>query len=91
MTEPRLRAEELTLAYDKRVVADKLDVGIADGSFTVIIGPNACGKSTLLKALARVLKPQWSRSWWPAAGSPTSACCGSGRERTRRPWPRRCA
>jgi len=63
MTDPRLRAEELTLAYDKRVVAEKLDVGIADGSFTVIVGPNACGKSTLLKALARVLKPQSGAVW----------------------------
>jgi iron complex transport system ATP-binding protein len=53
----RLRARELTLAYDKRVVAEHLDVQITDGSFTVIVGPNACGKSTLLKALARVLKP----------------------------------
>ncbi|MCM4080002.1 ABC transporter ATP-binding protein [Paractinoplanes hotanensis] len=63
MTDPRLRAEDLTLAYDKRVVAEKLDVGIADGSFTVIVGPNACGKSTLLKALARVLKPQAGAVW----------------------------
>ncbi|MEU8074780.1 ABC transporter ATP-binding protein [Catellatospora citrea] len=54
----RLRAQDLTLAYDRRVVARDLGVGIADGSFTVIVGPNACGKSTLLKALARVLKPQ---------------------------------
>jgi iron complex transport system ATP-binding protein len=53
----RLRAQELTLAYDRRVVAENLDVQITDGSFTVIVGPNACGKSTLLKALARVLKP----------------------------------
>jgi iron complex transport system ATP-binding protein len=57
MTDPRLRAQELTLAYDRRVVAEHLDVRITDGSFTVIVGPNACGKSTLLKALARVLKP----------------------------------
>jgi iron complex transport system ATP-binding protein len=63
MTDPRLRAQDLTLAYDKRVVAEKLDVGIADGSFTVIVGPNACGKSTLLKALARVLKPQAGAVW----------------------------
>ncbi|WP_239640138.1 ATP-binding cassette domain-containing protein, partial [Microbacterium sp. B24] len=28
-----------------------------DGSFTVIIGPNACGKSTLLRGLARLLHP----------------------------------
>jgi iron complex transport system ATP-binding protein len=47
----------VTLAYDKLVVAEHLDVQITDGSFTVIVGPNACGKSTLLKALARVLKP----------------------------------
>jgi iron complex transport system ATP-binding protein len=53
----RLHADGLTLAYDRRVVAENLGVQIADGSFTVIVGPNACGKSTLLKALARVLKP----------------------------------
>jgi iron complex transport system ATP-binding protein len=53
----RLRAEDLTLAYDQRVVTRQLGVEIADGSFTIIVGPNACGKSTLLKALARVLKP----------------------------------
>lgn len=54
----RLRAEDLTLCYDQRTVAASLDVVIPDHSFTVIIGPNACGKSTLLKALARMIKPQ---------------------------------
>jgi iron complex transport system ATP-binding protein len=54
----RLRAEELTLTYDERVVTRDLGVAIPDGSFTVIVGPNACGKSTLLKALARLLKPR---------------------------------
>jgi iron complex transport system ATP-binding protein len=54
----RLRGEGLTLAYDERLVAAGLDVTIPDGSFTVIVGPNACGKSTLLKALARMLKPR---------------------------------
>jgi iron complex transport system ATP-binding protein len=54
----RLRAENLTLSYDQRVVTEDLGVSIPDGSFTVIVGPNACGKSTLLKALARLLKPK---------------------------------
>ncbi|GAA2257189.1 ABC transporter ATP-binding protein [Streptomyces amakusaensis] len=54
----RLRAEGLTLAYDRRVVAEHLGIGIPDGSLTVIVGPNACGKSTLLHALARIIKPQ---------------------------------
>ncbi len=54
----RLRAENLTLSYDQRTVATGLGVDLPDHSFTVIVGPNACGKSTLLKALARMLKPQ---------------------------------
>ncbi|MFI9102112.1 ABC transporter ATP-binding protein [Streptomyces fildesensis] len=54
---PRLTAEGLTLAYDERVIAENLSVAIPDGSFTVIVGPNACGKSTLLRALSRMLKP----------------------------------
>ncbi|MYY08058.1 ATP-binding cassette domain-containing protein [Streptomyces sp. SID4919] len=53
----RLRAEGLTLAYDARTISENLTVRIPDGSFTVIIGPNACGKSTLLRALSRLLKP----------------------------------
>ncbi|TDD65428.1 ABC transporter ATP-binding protein [Actinomadura rubrisoli] len=53
----RLAGTGLTLAYDRRTVAEHLDVAVPDGSFTVIVGPNACGKSTLLRALARILKP----------------------------------
>ncbi|MEE1929297.1 ABC transporter ATP-binding protein [Streptomyces sp. TRM 70351] len=54
----RLRGEGLTLAYDQRTIAEHLDVAVPDGSFTVIVGPNACGKSTLLRALSRMLRPQ---------------------------------
>ncbi|OZM71851.1 ABC transporter [Amycolatopsis antarctica] len=54
----RLEGHNLTLAYERRVVATDLGVRVPDGSFTVIVGPNACGKSTLLKALARMLRPE---------------------------------
>lgn len=53
----RLRADDVTIGYDRRVISEGLDVRIPDGSFTVIVGPNACGKSTLLRSLARLLKP----------------------------------
>jgi iron complex transport system ATP-binding protein len=58
MSEPRLHGGDLTLAYDERVVSEGLDVAIPDRSFTAIVGPNACGKSTLLRALARMIKPR---------------------------------
>ncbi len=53
----RLSAHGLQLGYGDRVVARDLGITVPDGSFTVIIGPNACGKSTLLRALARLLRP----------------------------------
>ncbi|MFG3260191.1 ABC transporter ATP-binding protein [Streptomyces sp. NPDC048172] len=56
-TEPRLVGKDLTLAYDQRTIAEHLSVAVPDRSFTVVVGPNACGKSTLLRALSRMLKP----------------------------------
>ncbi|MFC5725100.1 ABC transporter ATP-binding protein, partial [Streptomyces gamaensis] len=50
-----------TLAYEQRTIAEGLSVAIPDRSFTVIVGPNACGKSTLLRALSRMLKPAAGR------------------------------
>jgi iron complex transport system ATP-binding protein len=53
-----LRADGLSLGYDGRRVVEGLDVALPDGRVTVIVGPNACGKSTLLRAFARLLKPE---------------------------------
>jgi ABC-type cobalamin/Fe3+-siderophores transport system ATPase subunit len=52
-----LEARDATFAYDKRVISEHLDVEIPPAGFTVIVGPNACGKSTLLRGLAKLLKP----------------------------------
>lgn len=60
-TMQRLTAESVTLGYDQRVIAENLSVEIPDNSFTVIVGPNACGKSTLLRALSRMLRPSQGR------------------------------
>ncbi|MCP2353279.1 iron complex transport system ATP-binding protein [Nonomuraea thailandensis] len=55
---PQLNATRLRLAYDGRVVVDDLDLSVPAGRISVIIGANACGKSTLLRALARLLVPR---------------------------------
>lgn len=57
-TEPRLRARGLHLAYDGRSVVEDLDLAVPTGRITAIVGANACGKSTLLRALARLLAPR---------------------------------
>lgn len=53
----RLSARDATLAYDGRTIASGLTLEVPAGEFTVIVGPNACGKSTLLRALSRLHRP----------------------------------
>jgi len=53
-----LQAEGLSLGYDDRRICEDLTVEIPHGQVTVIVGANACGKSTLLRGLARLLKPE---------------------------------
>ena len=53
-----LAGHRLELSYDSRRISVDLDVAIPRGRITVIVGPNACGKSTLLRALSRLLAPR---------------------------------
>jgi iron complex transport system ATP-binding protein len=53
-----LAARSLSLAYDQRVVVHDLSLTIPPEAVTVIVGANACGKSTLLRGLARLLAPR---------------------------------
>ena len=52
-----LTAEDLTLQYEQRRVVQGLSVEIPESKVTMIVGANACGKSTLLRGLSRLLKP----------------------------------
>ena len=62
----RLTAEHVRLAYDERVVVDDLDLQLTEGSFTAIVGPNACGKSTLLGAIKGLVARFTGRTEPPA-------------------------
>ncbi|MFF5077245.1 ABC transporter ATP-binding protein [Actinoplanes sp. NPDC000266] len=52
-----LRTAGLGLGYEGRPVVTGLDLQVAPGRISAIVGPNACGKSTLLRGLARLLRP----------------------------------
>ncbi|MER8268841.1 ABC transporter ATP-binding protein [Streptomyces griseus] len=60
-THHRLTAEGLTLGYGDRTVVDSLDLAVPPGRITVIVGANACGKSTLLRSMSRLLAPREGR------------------------------
>ena len=56
-----LTIENLTLGYGNRNVIEKLDLTIPPGRVTAIVGANACGKSTLLRSMSRLLAPRTGR------------------------------
>ncbi|WIY54056.1 ABC transporter ATP-binding protein [Devosia sp. YIM 151766] len=53
----QLLAAGLDLGYGERRIVSALDLTLPAGKLTVIVGANACGKSTLLRGLARLLTP----------------------------------
>ena len=56
-----LRAESVSFGYDGGFTLSDASVAIAAGSLTGLLGPNGCGKTTLLKLLSGVLRPQTGR------------------------------
>jgi Cu-processing system ATP-binding protein len=52
-----IRAEGLTKSFGKLKVLDGIDFAIERGSVTAVLGPNASGKSTLIKAILGLVRP----------------------------------
>lgn len=54
---PAIRFDALGAGYGRQRILERVSAHIPPGSITTIIGPNACGKSTLLRCCTCLLKP----------------------------------
>lgn len=59
--EHRLVVENLSAGYGERTILDGLNLDVIPGRITSIVGANACGKSTLLRTMSRLLKPTYGQ------------------------------
>lgn len=57
MNSHSLKVENVEIGYGRKKIIKGVSLEIPPNKITVIIGSNACGKSTLLKALARLIRP----------------------------------
>ncbi|CAN7180741.1 ABC transporter ATP-binding protein [Paenibacillus sp. LjRoot56] len=53
----RIYTEQLHVSYDKLKIINDLSIEIPTGKITALVGANGSGKSTILKAMSRLLKP----------------------------------
>ncbi len=56
-TRPIVRGDHLTLGYRHRVVVQDLSFEIHRGDILGIVGPNGCGKTTLLRSILELIPP----------------------------------
>ncbi len=54
---PMVTIDRVTMSFGAYVAVQDVNLSVADGEFLAIVGPTGCGKSTILNAIAGLLKP----------------------------------
>jgi thiamine transport system ATP-binding protein len=59
-----LSVEQVTVRYNDHPALDAIDLEVADGEIVTVLGPSGTGKSTLLRAVAGLERPESGRICW---------------------------
>lgn len=54
---PMVSIDSVTMSFGAYVAVQDVNLSVSDGEFLAIVGPTGCGKSTILNAIAGLLKP----------------------------------
>ncbi|MGG1442280.1 ABC transporter ATP-binding protein [Brevibacillus laterosporus] len=54
----RLHTQQLNIGYNDNLIVEDLNISLPDGKIIALVGANGSGKSTILKTMARLLKPK---------------------------------
>lgn len=58
MEQKKIQMRDITVAYEQTIVIPKLNLNIPEGKVTIVVGANGCGKSTMIKTVAGILRPK---------------------------------
>lgn len=54
---PLIKVDNVYFSYSRKPILTGLDMAISEGEIVTLLGPNGCGKSTLIKIIVGVLQP----------------------------------
>lgn len=56
-----IEIQHLSYSFGKQNVLNDISAVVPDGTFCAVLGPNGCGKTTLLRCISNLLEPQQGR------------------------------
>lgn len=65
-----LQCKGLSVGYGRRPVAQNINFSMDAGVYLGVVGPNGCGKTTLLKTILGILRPLGGTLEWPGVARP---------------------